>query len=278
MRLVIPYSQEYHYQSIWNIDKIHREQDMANLIILGTSSAVPALDHENTHFVLKGDSDSVLVDCVGNTLLRLNKVGILPETLNHLILTHCHPDHISGVPSLLMSLWLMGRKKPMHIFGLNHTLNCIEKMMGLYEWQGWPDFFPVVFHRVPEEEMVPVLESEEFHIFASPVCHIIPTIGLRVEARQTGKVVAYSCDTEPCSQVVRLAKDADILIHESTGESFGHSSAAQAGDIAQKAGVKALYFIHYPPHLFKDHEMIEQAEEYFTGMVRFSEDFMALPL
>jgi ribonuclease Z len=160
---------------------------------------------------------------------------------------------------------------------LNHTLNCIEKMMDLYEWETWPEFFPVIFHRLPEEEMTPVLETEDFRIFASPVCHIIPTIGLRIEAVQTGKTIAYSCDTEPCSQVVRLGKDADILIHESTGESYGHSSSAQAGVIAEKAGAKALYLIHYPPHLFKDEGLIEQATKYFSGEIRFAEDFMRLP-
>ena len=171
----------------------------------------------------------------------------------------------------------MGRKQPLNLYGLSHTLDCIEKMMELYEWETWPEFFPVIFHRLPEEEMIPVLETGDFRIFASPVCHIIPTIGLRIEALQTGKAIAYSCDTEPCSQVVRLGKDADILSHESTGESYGHSSSAQAGEIAEKAGAKALYLIHYPPHLFKDESLIEQASKYFSGEIRFAEDFMRLP-
>jgi len=82
---------------------------MAKLIVLGSASAVPNKDHENTHFVLVGDNGSVLVDCVGNTLVRLEQAGIVLDDLKSIILTHCHPDHISGIPSLLMSLWLMGR-------------------------------------------------------------------------------------------------------------------------------------------------------------------------
>ena len=46
--------------------------------------------------------------------------------------------------------------------------------------------------------------------------------------------MAYSCDTEPCDEVIRLSEGVDVLIHEATGESLGHSSARQAGEIAKK--------------------------------------------
>ena len=249
---------------------------MAKLIVLGSASAVPSKDHENTHFVLKGEKSSVLVDCVGNPLIRLEDAGIDLNTINDIILTHCHPDHISGIPSLLMSLWLMGRKTSLNVYGLHHTLDCVEKMMGLYEWGEWPDFFPVAFHRLPNQEMTLVLENTEFRIYSSPVTHIVPTIGLRVEAVHTGKVMAYSCDTEPCPQVIRLGKGADILIHEVTGKSYGHSSAAQAGQVAQKARVKSLYFIHYSPDLFGSQDLIDEAGKNFSGEIRFAEDFLTL--
>jgi ribonuclease Z len=250
---------------------------MANLIILGSASAVPDKDHENTHFVLTGEKGSVLVDCVGNPTIRLERAGIDLDSINDIILTHCHPDHISGIPSLLMSLWLMGRKVSLNIYGLHHTLDCIEQMMGLYEWEEWPGFFPVAFHRLPTQEMTLVLENEDFRIFSSPVKHIVPTIGLRIEATQTGKAIAYSCDTEPCSQVVMLGKDAEILIHEATGQSYGHSSSTQAGDVARETGVKTLYLIHYPPHLHGSQDLLKGAGKNFLGVIKFAEDFMKIP-
>ena len=88
--------------------------------------------------------------------------------------------------------------------------------------------------------------------------------------------MAYSCDTEPCDQVVELAEGVDILLHESTGEGFGHSSAFQAGEVAQKAGAKVLYLIHYPPEEFGSQELICEAAANFQGEVRFTEDFLVL--
>jgi ribonuclease Z len=172
----------------------------------------------------------------------------------------------------------MGRKTSLNIHGLDHTLNCVEKMMELYEWGDWPGFFPVDFHRLPTQEMVLVLEDEDFRIYSSPVTHLLPTIGLRVESLQSGRVIAYSCDTEPCSQVVKLARSVDILVHEATGQSHGHSSAAQAGEVANLAGAKSLYLIHYPPHFYGSQELLDEAGNNFSGEVKFAEDFLELEL
>ena len=100
-------------------------------------------------------------------------------------------------------------------------------------------------------------------------------IGLRIESSQTGKVLAYSCDTEPCDAVVELANKADMLIHEATGEHPGHSSASQAGGIAARARVDHLYLIHYNP---QDESLVSQAQTEFPGPVTRAEDFMILEL
>ena len=79
---------------------------MARLIILGSAAAVSDAEHDNTHFLLEGDrGDVVLVDCGSNPLPKLERCGIEPGQLQAMILTHFHPDHVSGVPILLMQLW-----------------------------------------------------------------------------------------------------------------------------------------------------------------------------
>jgi ribonuclease Z len=249
---------------------------MAKIIILGSSNAIPNEQHENTHMAVVGDKHIVLIDCVSNPILRLPQAGIEFDALTDLILTHFHPDHVSGVPLLLMNMWLLGRKNPLNIYGLHHTLTRIEDLMGFYAWENWPNFFPVVFHRLPQEEMTQVLDNDEFRIIASPVKHMVPTIGLRMESLQSHKSIAYSCDTEPCAQVVRLANRVDFLIHEATGAGLGHSSAAQAGEIASEAGVNNLYLIHYQTRDFDPSVLIGEAQDKFPGKVCLAEDFMEI--
>ena len=99
-----------------------------------------------------------------------------------------------------------------------------------------------------------------------------------MEFLESKKVVAYSCDTEPCDQVIRLAEGADLLIHEASGELPGHSSAAQAGRAARQAEAGGLYLIHYPTGQFASGNLISEARQQYEGPVTLAEDYMALDL
>lgn len=251
---------------------------MPEIIILGTSSAVPDAVHDNTHMAIVGEKRVILVDCGNNPLVRLKQAGIEVKSVTDMILTHFHPDHVSGTPSLLMNSWLLGRREEMRLYGLSHTLDRLEALMGFYGWENWSDFFPVRMNRLAEGERAPVLEDEELRILSSPVCHLVPTIGLRVEAVASGRVAAYSCDTEPCQAVVALARGADVLLHEATGAMQGHSSARQAGEVALAAGVKALVLIHYSHQDEQGKALVEQAQAAFDGPVSLGRDFMTIEL
>ncbi|NIM94335.1 MAG: MBL fold metallo-hydrolase [Anaerolineales bacterium] len=251
---------------------------MPSLILLGTSNAIADPDHENTHMAVVGENNIVLIDCVGSPKVRLEQAGIQLSSITDLILTHFHPDHVSGVPLLLMNMWLGGRELPLRVYGLHHCLERIEDVMALYHWDKWPEFFPVAFHRLPEREFIKIIETEEIRIFSSPVRHLIPTIGLRIESMTTGRSVAYSCDTEPCPSVVRLATGTDVLIHEATGAGAGHSSASQAGSVARESGTRQLLLIHYPNESISLDTLMQQASETFDGEIVLAEDFLVIDL
>jgi ribonuclease Z len=249
---------------------------MARLIFLGTSNAISGEDHENTHMVFVGEKKTVLIDCPNSPFLRFQKVGVDSNQLSDLILTHFHPDHVSGVPQLLMNMWLMGRSQPLNVFGLAYTIDRIENLMDLYNWTKWPGFYPVRFYRLPEDALDPVIDSDEFHIYSSPMQHLIPSIGLRIEFTPSKKTMAYSSDTEPCKHLIKLAGGADVLVHEATGAQKGHSSASQAGETARLAGVGSLYLIHYPTGQFATGNPVAEAREQFSGPVTLAEDYMVL--
>lgn len=247
---------------------------MAKLIFLGTSNAISDENHENTHMVLVTDARTVLIDCPNNPMQRFEKAGIDSLRLTDLVVTHFHPDHVSGVPQLLMNLWLMGRTQPIIIHGLTYTLDRIEKLLELFAISEWPGFFKVEYHRIPEQNMAAVIENNEFSMVSAPVKHFVPTIGLRMVFPKSKRSLAYSCDTEPTSQVVELARGVDILVHEATGASTGHSSASQAGEIAQEAGAQSLYLIHYPTGKFAKGSPVEEARTTFDGPITLVEDYM----
>ncbi len=248
---------------------------MARIVILGSAAAVSDATHDNTHFILIGEHDTpVLVDAGSNPLGKIQNLGIDDEALRDIILTHFHPDHVSGVPNMLMQMWLMGRQAPLRFYGLHHCVNRTEDIMAHFTWDEWPGFFPVTFHRVREKEGAPVLENADFRITAAPVKHFVPTIGLRIENKLNGRVLAYSCDTEPTATLYELSRNADILIHEAAGPpSIGHSTARDAAELAAEVGAQSLYLIHYQVWNTDPTPLVEEARAVYDGPVILCEDY-----
>ncbi len=247
---------------------------MGRVVILGSGYAIAEDGHENTHLLIEQGEHCVLVDSASSPIVRLKKAGIAFDQVTDLILTHFHPDHVAGVPGFLMESWLLGRKHPLQIYGLPYTMDRLEIMMGLFDWKKWPNFYPVIFHRVPDQEMSLIIGSSSMRLYTSPVKHLLPTIGLRVEFMPEGKTMAYSCDTEPCPQVIELAHQVDVLIHEATGGSVGHSSAAQAALIARQAGARSLCLIHYKSD--EQAAKLEEARKVFEGKVSLATDGLVM--
>ncbi|MGM0510121.1 MAG: ribonuclease Z [Thermoplasmatota archaeon] len=90
-----------------------------------------------------------------------------------------------------------------------------------------------------------------------------------------GKKVVFSGDTRPSYEVIQLAEEADVLVHEATLDrsmsdkaiEFGHSSVDKAAEVAKKARVKRLFLNHISPR-YKDPEPLkEQAKEIFEKTV-----------
>ena len=250
---------------------------MQKVIILGSSNAIPTQASENTHMIFVGEECMVLVDAPGvNSIPRLEQAGLDFNDLTDIIVTHFHVDHTLGIPQLLMSMWLMGRHRSLNIYGLDYTLTRLKSLLDLFDWSDWPGFFPVFFNSIPSSELSPVLDCSDFIIHATPVHHTIPNIGLRIQFKQSQQILTYSCDTEPCDEVVRLSEGADVLIHEAAGESMGHSSARQAGEIARKAEVGKLYLIHYATGRYEQGDLVSDARYAFPGDVALAKDFMTL--
>jgi ribonuclease Z len=92
------------------------------------------------------------------------------------------------------------------------------------------------------------------------------------EARP-GRRVVYSGDTRPCESVARLASGADVLVHDSTLDSshsrlaaeFGHSTAAEAAELAKAAGVKTLYLVHISPRYDDPKPLEDEARQVFPN-------------
>lgn len=247
---------------------------MKRFIILGSANAVPKIGQDNTHLLIEGEKKLVLVDCGDNPVVKVTEAGSSILDITDLVLTHFHADHVGSLPLLIMGMWLEKRTTPLVIHGLKVTLDKSIQLLELFGWNEWPNMFPVEFNIIDAEGADGFITDSGMRISALPVLHLVPTIGIRVESEQ-GRVIAYSCDTEPCPNVLRLADGADVLLQESAGMAKGHTSPEQAGEIASSAGVSKLVLIHYDNRVAQS-ELLGAARKKFSGEVLLARDLMVV--
>ncbi|MEQ1564763.1 MAG: ribonuclease Z [Myxococcota bacterium] len=112
-------------------------------------------------------------------------------------------------------------------------------------------------------------------------------ITLRAEAfteRAPGGSVAFVMDTAPCDGALELAQGVDVLICESTylnteqreAHDRGHMTAADAGKLAQAAGVRRLVLTHFSQRYPSSDPFVAQAAEWYGGSVIAAEDGMRI--
>jgi ribonuclease Z len=220
---------------------------LAELIVLGSSASVPDAEHDTVGLALRGSDWAVLIECGGSPLQKLAQLEVGLEELQALILSHQHPDHLYGLPALVQGLWIGGRENPLPIYGPAQALDRAKALLELLDLAHREGMFAVKWHPVPLREGREVGRWGGIRVSATPVVHgNNDTLALRFENMDTGRAAVYSADTEPCAALVRLAVGADLLLHEATGEYPGHSTPAEAAEVAREAGVARLALIHYP--------------------------------
>jgi ribonuclease Z len=221
---------------------------MATLHLLGTGSANSTPDRTTTMLAVHDNGSTILVDCGGDVVQRLLAAGLPVGSIEAMIVTHEHPDHVSGFPLFVEKLWLEKRVLPIRVCGIRPAIDQARRCWEAFNTSMWSGIPEIEWIEVDIREGAPVMSDSNWKITASPGVHGAPVVGLRIRSKSSGGVVAYSCDTEPCDSIQRLASGADILVHEANGEGKGHASAEQAAHVAKAAEVGRLVLVHLPAH------------------------------
>ena len=258
---------------------------MVELIFLGTGGAVGTAERDNTSLALSFDrQEVVLLDCPGAVIPKMRRAGLDPLKITAILVTHVHPDHIYGLPSLIHGLFLdEGRIK---LYGTKET---VEFCAGLL------DLFKLRAERIRMRvELVPLEAGESFalpgptRVEAFPVKHSPASMGYQLRFRG-GRRLVFPGDTPPDPAVVDLARGADFLVHDcSAPERFFvrypvlrtmHTSSKELGRLAQEAEAACLLPCHFFGEV--DYPMSEveaEIRESYTGRLITPSDLTRMEL
>ena len=252
----------------------------ARVAFLGTSAALTSAARDNTSLVFEAAGTAVLADCGGGTLHRLQRLGVDPLALTHVAVTHVHVDHAYGLPSLVRQLMLLGRRAPLAVVCRPEHVEPLRSLLTTFRVWERPDAFALRLVPIDLAVGARAFTSGALRVSTAPNDHgPMPNFAVRVDVEGGGAVV-YSSDTQPSDNVVALARGAGALVHEATflerdrppGHA-AHSSAAEAGQVATRAGVDRLILVHVGSAYHADVEVLAAAaRKHFAGEVRVAEE------
>lgn len=242
------------------------------LTVIGCWGGYPKQNAASSGYLLEHEGFHLLVDCGSGVLAKMQNI-IQPEELNAMIISHYHPDHIADI-------------------GVLQHARLIQSFLG----KSFPTL-PAYGHPFEEQEFAKlsykeimkgvaynpfeVLSVGPFQISFLKTDHPVPCYAMRFEAG--GKAVVYTADSSFKEDFIQFSQGADVLLCEcnfygnQNGKPAGHMNSYDAGQMAQRAGVKQLILTHLP-HYGNLPDLISEASQEFPGIIKLAEEFQSISL
>lgn len=230
------------------------------LHILGSSGGYAVPDNPCTGYLLETGEARIWIDAGNGTLAAAQRVTPL-EQINALVISHVHADHCADLFTLYVALrYRRDGALRWPLWAPREVWEVVPRFLdaagtGILKLDEAFDFHPL--EHGSEAEIAGV------RFRCARTDHPVETLALRAEA--DGAVLAYSADTGPGADLTGLARGADLFLCEACYQDAAqgapvHLTARQAGDLAQRAGVRQLAVTHLWPTFNPEVSLTEARE------------------
>ncbi|MFX0136193.1 MAG: MBL fold metallo-hydrolase [Candidatus Hodarchaeota archaeon] len=256
---------------------------MIEIVLLGTGVLLPNKSRNASGLIIsikdKYKQDFLLFDCGNGVLRQIEKAGIYFKNIKNVFFSHFHADHFSDFGPLVMANRMVNRSEKLFIFGPEGIEDIVKALLK----KVYPYLEETLdFIKIHEIEEGLVKKSDLWKVFCTKVEHP-NALGYKIEAES--KIIIYSGDTGYSENLLKLSKDADILIHEcSNPDKEGefktlHIFPSKLGEFAEEANVKKLVLTHlYPVCTGREKEMVKSIRRNYKGKVIIGKDLLKIKI
>ena len=235
------------------------------------------------------DGTRVLLDASsGNSVLRnATLVGMAPQDFRHLLLSHDHADHMSGLPLLQLvhsranpdGHALEVHTNPQALDNVKLMCRAMSAGLSIHQDGATNSRGHQVYQWHPTDENQVAILGPSTRATCFPVDHIPGAVGWRIDCG--GMPVVFSGDTMFSPSLVEAAHGARLLIHEAYGteaeregaNQVAHSTAGDAAKAATLAGVEELILTHITnQYHFDPQPLLDEARQHYDGPISLAHD------
>jgi ribonuclease BN (tRNA processing enzyme) len=245
------------------------------LVLLGTAGGpTPKATRAAPAQVILFDGAAYVVDCGNGVARQLRLAGVPLPDIRHVFLTHHHSDHNADYGNLLLLAWASDLTVPVDTWGPPPLKRITSLFLEMSETdikvrmadEGRPRLAPLIRpHEIAGDGLV--VRDGGLTVTCARVHHPLVGDAFAYRFDSPGRSIVISGDTSPSPALVRLARNADVLVHEvlylpavekmiagSPNPAAlrrhlldSHTPLDEVGRIAADANVRTLVLSHFTP-------------------------------
>jgi ribonuclease Z len=283
-----------------------------DIIILGTSSQQPTRYRNHGAYLVRWNEEGLLFDPGEGTQRQFIYANVAPTCVNRIFISHFHGDHCLGLGSMLMRLNLDKVEHEIHCYYpksqkknfdalrygciYHETIKVVEHPVEENGIVHVDDKFTIkacflehgvdsIAYRITEKDKIKydIEKLKKYKVFGKNVGLLEKNKTIKIDDKiikledvswvKKAQSIAVVLDSKYCNQMVDIAKDAKVLIAESTfldehkhlAKKYLHMTASDAATLAKKANVDMLILTHFSAR-YTDLSLFEnEAKEIFSN-------------
>ncbi len=243
---------------------------MSDITLLGTGTCQIEPERRASSVLIQLETTPILFDCGHGIAQRLLEVGIHHHQIQHIVLSHFHPDHISDlIPLMQAGAWSQRdpRQSDLHIYGPVGVRKLIDGLISIFGASSFQQpSYQIIVHEITADHFSIAGRSFDFLSLPPSGNH-----GLRFNWQ--GKIYAITGDSHFHKEEINLLKHVDVGIIDA-----GHINDQEIVELAIATQARRIICSHLYRDLNETQLQAQAQAGGYTGTLQIGHDLLTLPL